>query len=176
MALIGTVLCVVVMFLMDWVTALVTFGIVAILYLYISYRKPGLLQHFRMLSTPFIRTGKIKLKLIYFDAMQQIIQFIFSEANWGSSTQAQQFVLALKNVQSLNDVPDHVKNYRPKLLVFTGLPIHRQPLVDFGYLITKKLSLMICSHIEPVNVHYSKRTKIFIRIYFITKNFMVNIM
>jgi solute carrier family 12 sodium/potassium/chloride transporter 2 len=71
------------------------------------------------------------------------------EANWGSSTQAQQFVLALKNVQSLNDVPDHVKNYRPKLLVFTGLPIHRQPLVDFGYLITKKLSLMICSHMEP---------------------------
>ena len=46
-ALIGTVLCVVVMFLMDWVTALVTFGIVAILYLYISYRKPGLLSNFR---------------------------------------------------------------------------------------------------------------------------------
>ena len=49
-ALIGTVLCVVVMFLMDWVTALVTFGIVAILYLYISYRKPGLFQNFRNLS------------------------------------------------------------------------------------------------------------------------------
>ena len=72
------------------------------------------------------------------------------EANWGSSTQAQQFVTALKNVQSLNDVPDHVKNYRPKLLLFSGVPGHRQPLVDFGYLITKKLSLMICSHIETV--------------------------
>ena len=72
------------------------------------------------------------------------------EANWGSSTQAQQFVTTLKNVQLLNDVPDHVKNYRPKLLVFSGLPAHRQPLVDFGYLITKKLSLMICSHIETV--------------------------
>ena len=128
------------------------------------------------LATFFIRKGKIQPRFIYFYMIQQIIHIIFSEANWGSSTQAQQFVLALKNVQSLNDVPDHVKNYRPKLLVFTGLPIHRQPLVDFGYLITKKLSLMICSHIEPVNVHYSKRTKIFIRIYFITKNSMVSIM
>ena len=76
---------------------------------------------------------------------------ILIEANWGSSTQAQQFVTALKNVQSLNDVPEHVKNYRPKLLVFSGVPAHRQPLVDFGYLITKKLSLMICSHIETVS-------------------------
>ena len=114
--------------------------------------------------------------MIYFCVIQQIIHLIFSEANWGSSTQAQQFVLALKNVQSLNDVPDHVKNYRPKLLVFTGLPIHRQPLVDFGYLITKKLSLMICSHIEPVNMNYSKGTMIleYFQISVITKHFMAN--
>ena len=52
--------------------------------------------------------------------------------------QAQQFVLTLKNLQSLNDVPDHVKNYRPKVLVFSGIPAHRQPLVDFANLITKK--------------------------------------
>ena len=101
--------------------------------------------------------------------IRQIIQFIFSEANWGSSTQAQQFVLALKNVQSLNDVPDHVKNYRPKLLVFTGLPIHRQPLVDFGYLITKKLSLMICSHIEPVDINYSKEILIYAQFSYMAK-------
>ena len=74
-----------------------------------------------------------------------------SDANWGSSTQAHQFVTALKDVQSLSEVPDHVKNYRPKLLVFSGPPSHRQPLVDFSYLITKKLSLMICSHVETVS-------------------------
>merc|ERR1719391_1790769 len=109
-SLIGAVLCVAVMFLIQWYTALATFVIVGVLYFYISYRKP--------------------------------------EANWGSSTQAQQFVLTLKNLQSLNDVPDHVKNYRPKVLVFSGIPAHRQPLVDFANLITKKLSLLICSHIE----------------------------
>ncbi|QQP39998.1 Uncharacterized protein FKW44_013884 [Caligus rogercresseyi] len=93
-SLFGTFLCFVVMFLMDWKTALATFIVIIALYLYISYRKP--------------------------------------EANWGSSTQAQQF---------------HVKNYRPKVLVFTGLPAHRPPLVDFANLITKKLSLLMCAHV-----------------------------
>ena len=45
-------------------------------------------------------------------------------------------------------MPEHVKNYRPKILVFTGIPAHRQPLVDFANLITKKLSLLICADVE----------------------------
>ncbi|CAB4068337.1 SLC12A2 [Lepeophtheirus salmonis] len=40
------------------------------------------------------------------------------------------------------------KNYRPKVLVFTGLPAHRPPLVDFANLITKKLSLLMCAHVN----------------------------
>lgn len=55
-------------------------------------------------------------------------------------------------MQTLNEVQDHVKNYRPKVLVLSGIPAHRQPLVDFGYLITKKLSLMICADVELVRV------------------------
>merc|ERR1719466_298382 len=79
------------------------------------------------------------------------------EANWGSSAQAQVFVNALKGVQSLTDTADHVKNYRPKLLVLTGNPATRPPLVDFANLITKKLSLLICGHVisEPGSVHLS---------------------
>lgn len=84
--------------------------------------------------------------------------FIFyrkPEANWGSSAQAQVFVNALKGVQSLTDTADHVKNYRPKVLVLTGNPATRPPLVDFANLITKKLSLLICGHVisEPGSVH-----------------------
>ena len=75
-----------------------------------------------------------------------------SDANWGSSAQALQFVSALKNVQALNDVPDHVKNYRPKILVLSGVPAHRQPLVDFANLLTKKLSLLVCAHVEQVKL------------------------
>merc|ERR1719447_1920518 len=79
------------------------------------------------------------------------------EANWGSSAQAQVFVNALKGVRSLTDTADHVKNYRPKLIVLTGNPATRPPLVDFANLITKKLSLLICGHVisEPGSVHLS---------------------
>lgn len=116
-SLLGTFLCVAVMFLIGPLTALLTFAIIGILYFYIAYRKP--------------------------------------EANWGSSTQAQQFVSTLNNVHSLNEQADHVKNYRPKVMVFSGNPAHRGPLVDFANLITKKLSLLMCGHVVqdvPVRV------------------------
>jgi solute carrier family 12 sodium/potassium/chloride transporter 2 len=94
------------------------------------------------------------------------VKKLLSDANWGSSAQALQFVTALKNVQALNDVADHVKNYRPKILVLSGNPSHRQPLVDFANLVTKKLSLLICAHVEKVrpvpgmehpSVHFSRK-------------------
>ena len=44
------------------------------------------------------------LRIIYF--------YRKPEANWGSSTQAQQFVTTLKNCHTLNEMPEHVKNYR----------------------------------------------------------------
>eukprot|EP00092_Neocalanus_flemingeri_P022059 GFUD01023924.1.p1 GENE.GFUD01023924.1~~GFUD01023924.1.p1 ORF type:complete len:678 (+),score=148.39 GFUD01023924.1:220-2253(+) len=113
-SLFGMFLCLFSMFAMDWITALITFVITAVLYLYIYYRKP--------------------------------------EANWGSSAQAQVFVNALKGVQSLTDTPDHVKNYRPKVLVMTGNPADRPLLVDFANLITKKLSLLICGHVVMVGI------------------------
>jgi len=108
-SLFGMFLCLFSMFAMDWITALITLVITAVLYLYIYYRAP--------------------------------------EANWGSSAQAQVFVNALKAVQSLTDTKDHVKNYRPKVLVLTGNPAHRPALVDFANLLTKKLSLLICGHV-----------------------------
>lgn len=112
-SLIGCVLCVAVMFLMSWVTALVTVACVVFLYLYVSYRKP--------------------------------------EVNWGSSTQAQSYNSALKSIQDLNVVEDHVKNYRPQVLVLSGMPSARPPLIDFANLIVKNLSLMVCAQVVKVN-------------------------
>lgn len=108
-SLLGTILCVVVMFLMDRVTALITFIIIIFLYVCVSVRKP--------------------------------------EVNWGSSTQAQAFVTALKASQTLSKVNDHVKNYRPKIMVLSGDPSDRPSLIDFANLITKKLSLLSTTHI-----------------------------
>ncbi|XP_055384360.1 bumetanide-sensitive sodium-(potassium)-chloride cotransporter isoform X2 [Condylostylus longicornis] len=109
LSLIGAILCVAVMFLISWSTALITFACVLALYLIVSYRKP--------------------------------------EVNWGSTTQAQTYKNALLSVQNLNNVEDHVKNYRPQILVLSGLPNTRPILVDFAYLLTKNISLLVCGHV-----------------------------
>ena len=44
-------------------------------------------------------------------------------------------------------VSDHIKNYRPKILVLSGVPSERPNLVDFANLIVKKISMMSTLHI-----------------------------
>ncbi|XP_037030333.1 bumetanide-sensitive sodium-(potassium)-chloride cotransporter isoform X2 [Bradysia coprophila] len=109
LSLLGAILCVAVMFLIDLLTALLTFAAVIALYLIVSYRKP--------------------------------------DVNWGSTTQAQTYKNALNSVQQLNNVEEHVKNYRPQILALTHLPNTRPILVDFAHSLTKNLSLLVCGHI-----------------------------
>lgn len=101
------------MFLIDYISSLVTLLIIFILYLVVIYRKP--------------------------------------EANWGSSTQAQQYKAAVTAVHRLQNVSDHVKNYTPQILVLSGDPIIRPPLVDFSYLLTKHNSLLFVANIVTVS-------------------------
>ncbi|XP_054715236.1 solute carrier family 12 member 2-like [Uloborus diversus] len=125
LSLLGAILCLSVMFIMNWWTALLTFAIVLGLYIYIYHRKP--------------------------------------DVNWGSSTQAQTYKTALSSAFRLNQVHEHVKNYRPQILVLTGCPSSRPPLIDFAYHITKKISLLVCGHIskapltQRVRAAYSKQ-------------------
>lgn len=109
LSLLGAILCVAVMFLISWITALLTFSAVIALYMIVSYGKP--------------------------------------DVNWGSTTQAQTYKNALLSVQQLDNVDEHVKNFRPQILVFSGMPSTRPILIDFANLLTKNLSLMICGHI-----------------------------
>lgn len=109
LSLLGACLCVAVMFLISWPTALLTFAAVIALYMIVSYGKP--------------------------------------DVNWGSTTQAQTYKNALLSVLQLNNVDEHVKNYRPQILVMAGTPNTRPILVDFANLLTKNLSLLICGHV-----------------------------
>ena len=108
-SLLGTALCISVMVLMDYITALVTLICIILLYVFVATKSP--------------------------------------DVNWGSSSQSQTFISALKAVQTLAKVEDHVKNYRPKLIVLSGCPADRPLLVDFAYLITKRISLLQLIHI-----------------------------
>uniref|UniRef100_A0A914VMZ8 SLC12A transporter C-terminal domain-containing protein n=1 Tax=Plectus sambesii TaxID=2011161 RepID=A0A914VMZ8_9BILA len=49
----------------------------------------------------------------------------------------------------LATIEEHVKNYRPQVLVLSGNPVARTTLVDFVRNITKGSSLMICGHVVP---------------------------
>ncbi|XP_032675841.1 bumetanide-sensitive sodium-(potassium)-chloride cotransporter [Odontomachus brunneus] len=120
LSLAGAILCVSVMFLISWWTALITLCVVLALYLIVQYRKP--------------------------------------DVNWGSTTQAQTYNNALTAVQQLDRVEEHVKNYRPQLLVLTGAPNARSSLVDFAHHITKHQSLFICGHIIETPISYKTRS------------------
>jgi solute carrier family 12 sodium/potassium/chloride transporter 2 len=51
----------------------------------------------------------------------------------------------------LVNVHEHVKNYEPQILVLSGKPQDRPPLVDLAYLITKNSALMVCGHVSEVS-------------------------
>ncbi|KAH9638064.1 hypothetical protein HF086_014925 [Spodoptera exigua] len=127
LSLVGSLLCVAIMFVISWITALVTFGFLLTLYLLVSYRKP--------------------------------------DVNWGSTTQAQTYKAALTGVYHLNTVTEHVKNYRPQILVLTGFPGERPILTDFTYLLTKGHSLMLCGHIMQGQVSHRGREALTSRAY-----------
>ncbi|XP_063368078.1 bumetanide-sensitive sodium-(potassium)-chloride cotransporter-like [Cydia amplana] len=127
LSLVGAVLCLAIMFVISWITALVTFACLLALYLLVSYRKP--------------------------------------DVNWGSTTQAQTYKAALSGAHQLNRVTEHVKNYRPQILVLTGFPGERPILTDFTYLLTKGLSLMLCGHIVPNQVSHRAREALSNRAY-----------
>uniref|UniRef100_A0A0N5C767 Solute carrier family 12 member 1 n=1 Tax=Strongyloides papillosus TaxID=174720 RepID=A0A0N5C767_STREA len=108
-SLLGAALCIMVMFIVSWSTALATFACFLALYLYLLYRKP--------------------------------------DVNWGSSGQAHSYRNALKGMQKLNETAEHVKNYRPQILILCGSPTARPSLVDFANSICKGSSLMVCGNI-----------------------------
>ena len=134
LSLLGCVLSVSAMFLCSWPTALVTFGAVFGLFLFVKHSKPR----------------KIRFKSFYPPSINFIFKIFWTEVNWGSSSQAQTYKTALITVQQLNTTEDHVKTYTPQVLVMTGAPNMRPSLVDFAYLLCKNNSLMVCGDVIKV--------------------------
>ncbi|XP_031623786.1 bumetanide-sensitive sodium-(potassium)-chloride cotransporter [Contarinia nasturtii] len=121
LSLFGFVLCVAIMFLIHWVSSLITFIMILALYLVVVYRKP--------------------------------------DVNWGSTAQAQTYKSALTSTYRLTQIGDHVKNYRPQILVLAGTLQSRPPLVDLANLITKHNSLMIVGDVITKKISYKTRRR-----------------
>ncbi|GFU03492.1 solute carrier family 12 member 2 [Nephila pilipes] len=119
LSLLGALLCVVIMFVMNWITALVTDVLVIALYIYIAKTCP--------------------------------------EINWGSSFQGYSYRNALHYLNKLTRVEEHVKNYRPAVLVLSGNTSSRPQLVDFAGHVTKDIGLQICAHITKESLDWKSR-------------------
>ncbi|CAF1426398.1 unnamed protein product [Rotaria magnacalcarata] len=123
LALIGALLCVGVMFIINWWAALTTFVVSSGIFLYVRTTKP--------------------------------------EINWGSSVQAHTYRRALDATHKLDTIQEHVKNFRPQMLVLTGNPMYRPALVDFCSLVTHGHSLMICGNVSlndpTVNIQFDQK-------------------
>ncbi|KAI1700031.1 solute carrier family 12 domain-containing protein [Ditylenchus destructor] len=81
----------------------------------------------------------------------------FSEVNWGDTRNAHAYRKALGNLGKVTSLGEHVKDYRPQILLLSGNPASRVPLVDFAHSITKGESLLVCGHV----VQYAPNSCIF---------------
>ena len=112
------------------------------------------------------------LTFMFFGLLFLYITHRKPDVNWGSSTQAHSYRSALQYVQKLEATEEHVKNYRPQILVLTGNPAARPSLVDFAYAITKSSSLLVCGHVVPVSLISAR---FFQSIYFSTLSMILSI-
>ncbi|CAG2107808.1 unnamed protein product [Medioppia subpectinata] len=109
------IVCIVIMFLLDYISAIVTVVIMGVIFLWMIKKGP--------------------------------------DVNWGTSKRAHIYNSALNAALKLNSIGDHVKNFRPSILLMTGNPSARIPLVEFANNITKHKSLLLIAHIvnDPIN-------------------------
>lgn len=61
-------------------------------------------------------------------------------------------------MQQLNSIDEHVKNFRPQILVLSSIPSTRPILVHFANLFTKNLSLLVCGHVIKGSTSQRQRT------------------
>uniref|UniRef100_A0A5S6QII0 Solute carrier family 12 member 2 n=1 Tax=Trichuris muris TaxID=70415 RepID=A0A5S6QII0_TRIMR len=69
------------------------------------------------------------------------------DVNWGDSTQANSFKNAVQNMLKLQTTQDHVKTYRPMILLLTGNPCKRKQMVNFVSNITRNQGMLICGQV-----------------------------
>ncbi|XP_055351604.1 solute carrier family 12 member 3-like isoform X2 [Paramacrobiotus metropolitanus] len=97
-----------------------------------------------------------KSAIIALGAVGLVYLFVFykkPQVNWGTSGQANIYRAALTDTYKLQKTPEHVKTYRPQILVLTGLPCVRPALVYMANAITRGTGLLVCGHVmvhEPI--------------------------
>jgi solute carrier family 12 sodium/potassium/chloride transporter 2 len=79
--------------------------------------------------------------------------------NWGQTSDSQLYKTALSAAYKLNLKSDHVKSYRPSILLLSGVPNNRLPLISLANEITKHRGMLIVCDIVNNNLIYEIRVK-----------------
>uniref|UniRef100_A0AC35TM44 Ion_trans_2 domain-containing protein n=1 Tax=Rhabditophanes sp. KR3021 TaxID=114890 RepID=A0AC35TM44_9BILA len=87
--------------------------------------------------------------VLFFLLTYAYMHYLDPDVNWGDSNQAHLYTDSLKALQKLTNHEIHVKNYRPQILLLSGNPASRLPLIDFVNSITKGESLLVTGHVIP---------------------------
>ena len=82
------------------------------------------------------------------------------KANWGPSTEEQFFNIARTLTFRLNAQDDHVKHYRPMVLLLSGNPCERRALLDMANHMTKRYGLLFLAHIALDPIPYKSKVDI----------------
>lgn len=93
---------------------------------------------------------------LWWNFLLNIVKFL-TDINWGSSVQSESYRQAMNAVFSLDRFDDHVKTFRPQILLFAGDPSDRPPLVHFAHSLTKNMALLVvanCSDEVRISVNF----------------------
>jgi len=95
------------------------------------------------------------LKLRY----NEILLISYLEANWGQTSDSQLYKTALSAAYKLNLKLDHVKCYRPSILLLSGVPNNHIGLISLANKITKHRGMLIVGDISHNDLLYDIRNK-----------------
>ncbi|KAI0980109.1 hypothetical protein GJ496_004836 [Pomphorhynchus laevis] len=90
-------------------------------------------------------------------------------ANWGSSSDANNYRIGFRLLKSCAMHGVHAKNFRPQCLILSGPPTSRLSLIKLVNKITKSHSLTICGNVimnEDANLQDIQKTSLITREYF----------
>ncbi len=91
--------------------------------------------------------------------IQLSITFETIEVNWGQTTDAQLLKTAISTAYKLNLKSDHVKCYRPSILLLSGVSPNRMPLILLANEITRHRGMLIVGDVVSNEITFDQRLK-----------------
>ena len=134
--------CIALMFLFDILSAAVVVGLTFLIYASMLFVNPS------------------EFAIIFHQKHSIKTCFPTVKANWGPSTEEQVFNIARTLTFRLNAQENHVKHYRPMILLLCGNPSTRQALVDMGHHMTKQYGILFLTHIVYESIPHKAKEEI----------------